>query len=252
MKKLIKTKSFKLAVSIRGNENSPKLALLLPGRLDTKDYVNFDRHLDYLAKKGFLAVAFDPPGIWESPGGIELYTTTNYIKAVHELIEYFNNRPTLLFGHSRGGAVAILTAQNPNVVGIIIVMPNLGVPVPPDPKSIKNGIKISHRDLPPGDHETKEQKTFELPITYFEDGEQYHSMAKIKQLEKPKMILYGDNDELFDPAIVEQKLQEIPEPKISKKLHLTHDYRYFPEAIDQVNELTGQFVDKYFSNQDMK
>ena len=90
---LIKTKSFELAILAKGNRDSKKLAILIPGRLDTKNYANFISHAEYLASRGFFAVAFDPPGTWESPGGIDLYTTTNYIKAINELIEYFGNAP---------------------------------------------------------------------------------------------------------------------------------------------------------------
>ena len=245
-KKIIATKSFKLSVAIRGNENADKVALLLPGRLDTKDYINFDSHLEYLANKGFLAVSFDPPGTWESPGGIELYTTSNYIKAVNELIEYFGNRPTLLFGHSRGGTVAILLAEdNANVTGIIAAMPNLGAPVPPDAESIKNGYKVSYRDFPPGAHRTKQQREFHLPVAYFDDGEKYNPVTVIKNLRKPKMILFGDKDELFDPEIVEKKCWEFPEPKIIKKINSPHSYRRCPEIIVEVNELIGQFIDKF-------
>lgn len=246
-KKIITTKSFQLAVAMSGNENADKLALLLPGRLDTKDYANFGSHLKYLADKGFLAVSFDPPGTWESPGKIDLYTTTNYIKAVHELIEYFGNRPTLLFGHSRGGTVAILIAQDiPNIMGIIAAMPNLGAPVPPDAESINNGFKISYRDMPPGDHRTKQQKEFHLPITYFDDGEKYNPATAIKNLRKPKMILFGDKDELFDSEVIEKKCQEFPEPKIIKKLNSAHSYRRCPEIILEVDELIGQFIDEFF------
>ena len=87
----IKTKSFELAISTRGEKNSTRLAIAIPGRLDTKDYLNFTSHIEYLANRNFLAVAFDPPGTWESRGEIESYTTTNYLKAVDELIEHFGN-----------------------------------------------------------------------------------------------------------------------------------------------------------------
>ena len=35
---LVKTKSFELAIYKKGDQNSPKLAIIIPGRLDTKDY----------------------------------------------------------------------------------------------------------------------------------------------------------------------------------------------------------------------
>lgn len=101
--KLIKTESFNLAVYQKGSPDSKKLALVLPGRLDTKDYPHMRSHVDFLASKGYLALSFDPPGSWESEGDISLYLTTNYLKAVKELINHFGNKPTLLIGHSRGG-----------------------------------------------------------------------------------------------------------------------------------------------------
>ena len=96
---IIKTQSFELAILSRGDKNSEKLALILPGRLDTKDYVSCVSHADYLASKGYFAITFDPPGTWESSGTTELFTTTNYIKAVNELIAHFGDKPTLLVGH---------------------------------------------------------------------------------------------------------------------------------------------------------
>ena len=164
MAEIIKTKSFELAVLTRGDRNAKKLALLLPGRLDTKDYACFPNHADYLAELGFYVVAFDPPGTWESPGSIDLYTTTNYIKAVNELIEYFGNKPTLLMGHSRGAAVSIFAYANSAVIGIVPVMANFGEPTAPGEEAVRKGYKLSCRDLPPGISKTKEQKEFKLPI----------------------------------------------------------------------------------------
>src|SRR3989338_3368795 len=155
----IKTKSFELAVLVRGNKNSKKLALLIPGRLDTKDYAHFVSHAEYLADQGFLAVAFDPPCIWESSGDIKIYTTTNYIRAINELIEYFGNKPTLLLGHSRGGSAAMLASMsNPAIIGIVVIMANYGPPTPPNDEAKQNGFLVSYMDLPPGTSKTSERQ----------------------------------------------------------------------------------------------
>src|SRR3972149_11567035 len=128
----IKTKNFELAVYEKGNEGAAKIALVLPGRLDTKDYVHMRSHVDFLAANGFFALSFDPPGTWESPGGIELYTTTNCLVAVDELIAYFGNKPTLLAGHSRGGTVAMLAGtKNPHVDRFISIFSYYGAPSDP-------------------------------------------------------------------------------------------------------------------------
>src|SRR3990167_4608093 len=138
--KMIKTKNFKLAIYSGGNEDANKIALVLPGRLDTKDYVHMTSHVDFLAERGYYALSFDMPGTWESPGNIAEYTTTNYIKAVNELVDYLGTKPTLLIGHSRGGSVAILAgAANKNVIGIIPIMATYGAPSSPSPEDLKAG-----------------------------------------------------------------------------------------------------------------
>ena len=80
--KIIKTKSFELATISKGSDDSNKIALVLPGLLDTKDYTHMVSFVDFLSSKGYFALSFDAPGTWESSGGVELYTTSNYKKAV--------------------------------------------------------------------------------------------------------------------------------------------------------------------------
>ncbi|OGY24207.1 MAG: hypothetical protein A2172_01555 [Candidatus Woykebacteria bacterium RBG_13_40_15] len=244
--RFIQTKSFKLATYAKGDENATKLALVLPGRLDTKDYSHIRSHVDFLASLGYFALLFDPPGTWDSPGGINLFTTTNYIKAINELIEYFGNKPTLLLGHSRGGTTSILAgASNSHVVGFAPIMATYGEPTPPDPESIKSGVKMSYRDLPPGNSKTKEQKEFALPINYFKDGEQYNVIDVLEKCTKPKLVLYGTRDEFTTPERVKEVFEDIPEPKMIRELDTDHDYRYHPAVIEEVNSIIGDFVKQY-------
>jgi len=241
--KTIKTKSFELAILARGDKSSEKLAILIPGRLDTKDYANFVGHAEYLAGRGFYSVAFDPPGSWESPGGMDLYTTTNYLKAVDELVEYFGNKPTLLLGHSRGGTAAILESGNPSVIGIILVMPNYGMPSPSS-EALKTGFHPSHRDMPPGISPTKEQKEFMLPISYWDDARQYDPMRALTECKKPKLLVYGTQDTFTSPEAEKRIFAAIPEPKMIHEVDSEHDYRYHPDAIEEVNKAIGLFLSK--------
>lgn len=246
---IIKTKSFELAIFSKGNKDTARLAILIPGRLDTKDYANFVSHAEYLASRGFFTVAFDPPGTWDSPGSIDLYSTTNYIKAINELIEYFGSKPTFLLGHSRGAAAAILASMsNPNIVGIVPIMANYGAPTVPSEGAMQKGFKISYssyRDLPPGDSKTKEQREFALPIAYWEDGRRYNIVQSLRECTKPKLLIYGTQDEFTSPDEVRQLYATIPEPKMIKEVNCDHDYRYYPEAIKEVENEIGLFLDRY-------
>lgn len=243
---IIKTKSFELAIYTQKNINSSKLAVVIPGRLDTKDYAHMRSHVDFLAKHGYFALSFDPPGTWDSPGNIELFTTTNYIKAVNEVIEYYGNKPTLLLGHSRGGSVTILAGtSNPCVTSIAVMMASYGQPTPPSLELIKSGILLEYRDLPPGTSRTKDKKEFALPVSYFEDALQYNPAEVLKKCIKPKLLFYGNRDEFTKPDRVKEVFDSIPDPKTLHELDSDHDYRLYPDIIEEVDKTLEEFIGKY-------
>lgn len=244
--KLIKTKSFQLAIITKGDQHSEKLALLLPGRLDTKDYVNFTSHMDCLSEKGFLVVAFDPPGTWDSPGDFE-FTTTNYIKSVNEIIDYFGNRQTLLIGHSRGGLTAMLVGtSNTSVIGFALINASYGPPTHPDPGKIKDGYLVEKRDIPPGDIRTPIKKEFQMSLNYFIDGKKYDPLPLLKLCTKPKLLIYGTHDEFTEPQEVKEIFETIPQPKMIYELHCEHDYRINSRTIKEVNIILVKFINTYF------
>ena len=246
MSEKIKTKSFELAAYVKGNRRAKKLAIVLPGRLDTKDYAHATAHVDYLSRKGYLAVSFDPPGIWESDGEINLYTTTNYIKAIDEVMEYFGNKPTLLVGHSRGGTVAILAgANNPNVTGLVLLMASYGHPTPPSKAEIKLGFHVEYRDYPVKRHGSKKRKRFELPMAYFIDGRKYNPLQHLKKCDKPKLMIFGEGDE--DTPINKAKniYKSVPYPKTLKVLNCGHEYWHSPQLLKKMNDIIGKFIDEY-------
>lgn len=245
---LIKTRSFEIASYIRGNENAPEVALVLPGRLDTKDYPHMKSHVEYLAQRGYLAVSFDPPGTWESPGSIDLYTMTNYLKAINELIEYFGNRPTLALGHSRGGSMAILAGTRNNLVThFISIMGNYSY-APSNYKSYPDkdwqakGFRIEKRDLP--DY-PKKTKVFHLPYAFLKDGTKYDMLDDLRKCLKPKLFIFGIQDTIAPPEIMQKAYQESAQPKEIFALDSGHDYRYSPSLINTVNKAVGRFLDKY-------
>jgi len=243
---LIKTKSFELAVYVKGDSSASKLAIVIPGRLDTKDYFHNTSLVDFFAARGYFAISFDPPGTWESPGDIELYTTTNCLRAIDELVEYYGNKKTMLAGHSRGGTIAMLAGpQNPYVTHFVSIFSFYGAPSDPEKDRIADGSVVTYRDLPPGIGRTKQQKEFYLPIHYFEDGKKYNALQNLKNCTKPKLFFYGTEDVTNDPENVKKAYAESAEPKMIHGLKSEHDYRYHPEIVEEVSKIIGQFLDRY-------
>lgn len=241
---LLQTENFKLATYAQGDEDAARLAIVAPGRLDTKDYAHIVSHVDHLAQLGYYAISFDGPGTWESPGKIEEYTTTNILRATHEIIQHFHNRPTALIGHSRGGSIAMLAAaENTNVSHLVAIMSYAGptnVGVPAD----RNSATIEVRDLPPGTARSAAQRRFELPYSYFADQQQYDPLTALGVFDKPKLFFYGTQDELVTEEDVLEGYHAAAAPKDMYALHAPHDYRLYPEVIDEVNLAIGAFLER--------
>jgi pimeloyl-ACP methyl ester carboxylesterase len=241
MPHLIKTPNFELAVYLRGSPQAHKLALLLPGRLDTKDYPHMRSHVDFLASKGFLALSFDPPGTWESPGSIEIYTMTNYLAAINELIDYFGKKPTVLMGHSRGGSMAMLAGtQNTTVTHIIAAM-SRPQPSRMSPAAKKSGFETSFRDTPSGG-----TKRFDLPVSYFEDASHYNPLDALSACFKPKLFLFGKKDEIVIPDSVRDTYEKCANPKELHGVDCDHDYRRSSDIIEEINGIVGAFLEKRY------
>ncbi len=169
-----------------------KVAICHPWRLDTKDYDHMRSHVDFLAWKGFYAIGVDGPGSWKSPWWIELYTATNCIKAVHELIHYFGNRPTLLLGHSLGGSIIMAAwTTNPYVTHMVSLMSPLFIDYANRDHSQRQKAweRTSKRKNPEG-----EPISFVTPYSFVEDiknmdhASQQQNLANSKQ----KKCLYWE------------------------------------------------------------
>lgn len=243
----INTKSFNLAIYKQGDETSEKLILLLPGRLDTKDYAHMRKHVDLLSKKGYLAISFDPPGSWESGEDIKSYSTTNYLKAVEEIIEYFAYKPTILIGHSRGGSLAILGGTRiKHVIGFIDVMGNPTYKPENyvvDKKWKEDGFTIEKRDTPKEYEE--EYVEFKLPFSFIEDSLQYDMLPDLKKSTKPKLFIAGLQDTLVSKEKIKEGFEISHESKQYTEIDSGHDYRFNEYKIEEVNTIIEKFLENY-------
>jgi len=189
---------------------------------------------------GFLALSFDPPGTWESPGDISLYTTTNYLKAIDELIKHFGNKPTFIMGHSRGASISMMGAsRNSKIMAYAAVMPAISR------ESITSKFaNVSFRDLPPGGGE--KVKKFELPESFHEDEMNYRLTDDLLKYNKPKLIIAGAHDQIIPPNKIRKMFDSLSDPKQFTLIHWDHNYRHSSEKIEEVNQLLKNFLQKYW------
>ncbi|MFH1589717.1 MAG: alpha/beta hydrolase [archaeon] len=243
--RFIRTKSFNLATYQKGSSQSDKFAIVLPGRLDTKDYLHMRSHVDFLATKGYFALSFDPPGTWESEGDISIYSTTNYLKAVQEIIEYYGNKKTILIGHSRGGSMAVLAGTRiKEVEKFIDIMGRASYKTEEfiDDGWREKGYHLSIRDTPKGYAE--KEKSFKLPYTFVEDSQQYDMIPDLKVCNKPKLFIAGSKDTLVDPIKIKEACELSSDPKQFIMLDSVHGYRRNPEMINKVNGIIEEFIEE--------
>jgi pimeloyl-ACP methyl ester carboxylesterase len=244
----IKTKSFKIAIYAKGSIKADKLALVMPGKLDTKDYSDMRGHVNFLATKGYFALSFDPPGTWESDGDITIYTMSNYFKAINEIIEYYGNKPTFLVGHSRGANMAIFAGiTNRYVTSFVSVMGNATFnPVIkkhyPNKDWETKGYQKHIRDTPPGYSE--KEKVFKLPYTFLEDEIQYDMLDDLSKCKKPKLFIVCSQDIAVKIELVQNAYNISSEPKQIQIINSGHDYRKSKELIEEVNVIIGKFLEE--------
>lgn len=237
----ITTPSFSLAAYQKGSLTAEKLALVLPGKLDTKDYPHMRKLVDVLASKGYLALSFDPPGTWESEGDVSHYTITNYLKAVEEIIILYGSKPTLLVGHSNGGSIAMISgAKIKAVEKIISVMSKNTFKKNLDVKWEQEGFHVSSRDTPL-EYE-KRERFFNLPFTFYEDSQKYDVSDALKSCTKPKLFIAGSKDELVSVEAIKEIVAMTAEPKKLVIIDSIHGYRKDEKIIQEVNDLIEKFI----------
>jgi uncharacterized protein len=88
---------------------------------------------DYLTKNGIAVLRYDDRGIGQSKGDFKTATTQDFANDVKAAIEYLKTRKEIdlkkigLIGHSEGGLIAPMVAQNNKDISFIVLMAGTGV-----------------------------------------------------------------------------------------------------------------------------
>jgi len=147
---------------------------------------------DYLTRKGIAVLRFDDRGFGESTGDFSTATTADFAQDVLSAVEYLKSRKDIemnnigLIGHSEGGIIAPLAANQTSDISFIVILASTGIsgsdiavmqsktmrpfPVPDEisfEKNVRESIKIasSNREISQKREElTAHNKTYLTPI----------------------------------------------------------------------------------------
>lgn len=201
-----------------------KVALLLPGYLDSPDYLHMITFEKGLKKLGYIVERLDACNLWKTKD-VENYTVTNFIKQIRNRVDFYkkqNPEEILLVGHSMGGFTAIVAGSKiDEVTKIIALCP------PPDRKQSVHkwgqmGVRTSKRDLPDNPNEFIE---FAIPYKHVEDVLQYSAVEEAKNIHKPLMIFIALGDAVVPPEDTERIVVSANNPYVVRQLNMGHDFR---------------------------
>lgn len=218
-----------------------KLALLLPGYLDSPDYLHLVTFEKRLKELGYTVERLDPCNLWTS-GDVSNYSVTNYIEQIKDRVDFYNNQnpeEILLIGHSLGGFTSILAGNSiPEVTKIVALCP---------PSSIEGLAKkwdgkpsrISKRDLPNDEAKFRE---FNIPQAFVEDARKYSAIESVRNIKKPLMIFIGMEDTSVPPTETEILVSNAVNPFVIRMKNIGHDFRHSQDESNKVMKEIEKFL----------
>lgn len=220
-----------------------KVALLLPGYLDSPDYLHMKTFEKKLHEIGFVVERLDPCDLWKT-GEVNNYTVSNYIKQIKSRTEYYktqNSKEIVLIGHSLGAFVSILAGNMlPEITKIIA----LCSPVSIDALGRKwagKPFRISNRDLP---NDSSKYREFEIPLSFVEDAKKYSALNSVHEIKKPLMIFIAMADTSISPKETEMLVSNAMHPYVVRMQEIGHDFRHSLEECLLVFKEIESFLEK--------
>lgn len=220
-----------------------KLALLLPGFLDSPNYLHLRLFEKRLNELGYITERIDFCDLWKG-GDIRDYTITNCLKQIRERVEFYkeqNFEEVVLIGHSMGAFMSIIAGSRIEGVTKIVSLCS-----PPDRKGsekkwVNKGPRISKRDLPDNPSEFRE---FAVPYSYVEDALQYSAEEEVKIIYKPLMIFIALEDTVVLPELTERIVNNANNPYVVRQEKIGHDFRHSEDEC----EIVMKHIEKFLRN----
>ncbi|MCB9813154.1 MAG: hypothetical protein H6772_01975 [Pseudomonadales bacterium] len=220
-----------------------KVALLLPGYLDSPDYLHMISFEKRLRELGYTVEILDPCHLWET-GDTKNYLITNYIKQVKDRVNFYskqNLEEIILIGHSLGGFTAIVAGARISEVTRIISLCPPPDRIGPSLRWEKDKSRHSKRDLP---NNSEKFRFFDIPYAFVTDGMQYSAANEVKNIHKPIMIFIALDDKSIPPTDTERIVANAKNPHVVRQPDMGHDFRLSQDECDIVMSEIEKFLNK--------
>lgn len=218
-----------------------KVALLLPGYLDSPDYLHMKIFEKRLQKLGYFVERLDPCNLWKTKN-IKNYSITNYLKQIQDRINFYkkqNPKEIVLIGHSMGGFVAIIAGNRIKEVTKIISLCPPSDRYYSDKEWPENSFKLSKRDLPDN---PKKFINFNIPYSFFKNRIKYSARDEVKKINKPLMIFIALDDIVVPPELTEEIVINANNPHVIRQKKMGHNFRRSSEETNVVADEIEKFL----------
>ena len=193
-----------------------KIALLLPGYLDSPEYLHLVTFEKRLLELGYTVERLDACNLWKT-GAVENYTITNYVKQIQERVDFYTDQKPeeiVLIGHRLGGFTAIIAGSRIKAVTKIVALCPPTDRIGPSLRWQENKPRHSERELPDN---SEQCRAFDIPYLFVQDGFQYSAVEEVTGLHKPIMIFIALADKSIPPQDTERIVASANNPYVIRQ-----------------------------------
>lgn len=206
------------------------------------------RHISRtLTAKGIGVLRFDFTGLGKSEGEFEETNFSNNVQdliAVHQYMEEHYEAPSILIGHSLGGAAILMTASKLKTVSAIVT-----IGAPAEPEHVSHLLKSSIDEIKENGIAQVDigGRPFKIKKQFLDDLKQNSLSEIVGKLKIPYLILHSPQDTTVGISNAAQLYHAAFHPKSFVSLdgadHLLSDKKDAIYAADIIGTWVGKYVE---------
>lgn len=209
--------------------------------------VNISRSL---ASKGYGVLRFDFTGLGESEGEFEQTSFSSNVRDLIAAADFLKNKytaPSLLIGHSLGGAAILFAAPKINSIKALVTI-NAPSSLSHVKKHFSGDIeKIKYQ----GSAEVKiGGREFNITADFIEDLEKNENNSKIEELRKPLLIMHSPQDKIVSIDHAEKLYRSFRHPKSFISLNGSDHMLSSSEDSLYAGNMIATWAEKYIPTQE--